>query len=101
MAEHRPEDPLHRYAAVREAEHPWVIGEHVRAIDSLEGRELLTPAENLDRWQRWHEQGRTVLGPDHRETLRPQSEIARWTGETGNPREALRLLQRLLSDQSA
>ena len=100
MAAHRLfGDPLHRYAAAREAEHLWVIGEHARALESLARRELLTPAENLDRSLRWHERVRAALGPDHPHTLTTRNNIAQWTGDSGDAREALRLSQELLPDR--
>ena len=40
-----------------------------------------------------------VLGPDHPDTLTTRNNIAAWTGEGGDPREALRLYRELLPDQ--
>ena len=39
-----------------------------------------------------------VLGRDHPNTLRTRSNIATWTGEVGDAREALRLFTELLPD---
>ena len=40
-----------------------------------------------------------VLGRDHPDTLTTRSNIAHWTGESGDAREALRLFAELLPDQ--
>ena len=40
-----------------------------------------------------------MLGRDHPLTLRTRHNIAHWTGETGDAREALRLFTDLLPDQ--
>jgi hypothetical protein len=44
------------------------------------------------------DQGR-VLGADHPDTLRTRNNIAGWTGQCGEAREALRLFEALLPDQ--
>jgi hypothetical protein len=41
-----------------------------------------------------------TLGSKHPDTLRTRAEIARWTGEAGNAREALRLHEELLPIQA-
>jgi hypothetical protein len=43
---------------------------------------------------------RLVIGADHPDTLATRANIAGWTGEYGDAREALRLSQALLSDQT-
>ena len=100
MATHSFRDPLHRYAIAREAEHLWAIGENARALESLEQRELPIPVENLNLWRRWYERVNAAFGPDHPHTLITRNNIASWTGETGDAREALRLFQALLPDQT-
>ena len=40
-----------------------------------------------------------VLGPDHPDTLINRNNIAMFTEQSGDPREALRLSQELLPDQ--
>jgi hypothetical protein len=40
-----------------------------------------------------------VLGPEHPGTLTTRLNIAYWTGQTGDVREALRLSKELLPDQ--
>jgi hypothetical protein len=40
-----------------------------------------------------------VLGRDHPDTLGTRSNIAYWTGQTGDADEALRLFRELLPDQ--
>ena len=48
---------------------------------------------------RWHTRVRTARGPDHPDTLFTRGNIASWTGEVGEPAEALRLFGELLPDQ--
>ena len=40
-----------------------------------------------------------VQGPDDPQTLRTREELARWTGEAGNPTAAVAALAALLHDQ--
>ena len=96
---HDPADPLHRYAAAREAEHLWALGEYGRVVESLAYRQSAIPAENLKRWQSWKARIESKLGPDHPDTFTTRHNIAFWTGETGDAREALRLSRALLPDQ--
>jgi hypothetical protein len=96
---HDPADPLHRYAAAREAEHLWALGEYGRVVESLAHRQSVIPAENLKRWQSWKARIESKLGPDHLETLRTRYNIAAWTGGAGDAREALRLFAELLPDR--
>ena len=88
---HDPADPLHRYAAAREAEHLWTLGEYGRVVESLAYRQSVIPAENLKRWQSWKARIESKLGPDHPDTLTTRNNIAFLTGEVGDAREALRL----------
>ena len=80
---HDPADPLHRYAAAREAEHLWTLGEYGRVVESLAHRQSVIPAENLKRWQSWKARIESKLGPDHPDTLTTRHNIAFWTGECG------------------
>jgi len=98
MARHDAADPLHRYAAAREAEHLWAIGQYERALQSLDQRSSPIPADNLRRWQSWLPRAQVKLGADHPDTLETRGIIARWTGATGDARKALRLYQELLPD---
>jgi flagellar biosynthesis regulator FlbT len=99
MAEHDPADPLHRYAAQMEPEHLWAIGEYPGVISSLAARKSVIPAENLRRWTSWEERFATQVGEALPETLTARNNIALWTGESGDAREALRLSRELLPDQ--
>ena len=74
---HDPADPLHRYAAAREAEHLWTLGEYGRMVESLAHRQSVIPAENLKRWQSWKARIESKLGPDHPDTLTTRHNIAR------------------------
>ena len=99
MEQHDMRSPLHRYAAAAEAEHFWAIGKHSEAITSLSSRASNIPAENLARWKNWFNRVDETLGRDHPDTLRTRSNIAAWTGEAGDSREALRLFQELFPDR--
>jgi hypothetical protein len=98
MARHTLQDPLHQYAAAREATHLWVSGAQDRVVKSLSQRPAVIPAENLARWRSWYDRIAATFGPDHPDTLTTRSTIALWTGQTGNQAEALRLSQELLPD---
>ena len=80
---HDPADPLHRYAAAREAEHLWTLGEYGRVVESLAHRQSVIPAENLKRWQSWKARIESKLGPDHPDTLTTRNNIAVCTGRWG------------------
>lgn len=94
---HDPSDPLHRYAASAEAEHLWAAGRAAQVVAMLSARESPIPAENLARWIAWQAPLQAELGPDHPDTLLIQHEIAAWTGQTGDVREALRLYRGVLA----
>ena len=84
MAKHDEESPLHRYAAIREPEHLWIIGEYESAINVLETRESRFPAENLKRWQAWTSRVTKTLGNDHSLTLRTRHNLAHWIERNRN-----------------
>jgi hypothetical protein len=98
MGGYDPAEPIHRYAAAAEAEHLWAVGQYELAMRSLERRASPIPVENLARWQRWSQRCQEVLGPEHLASLLARTNVAEWTGNTGHPSEALRLLHRLLPD---
>lgn len=98
MAEHDPANPLHRYAAQMEPEHLWAIGEYPGVTSSLAARGSMIPAENLQRWRSWEERFATQVGEAHPDTLTTRANIAFWTGQSGDAREALRLFRELLPD---
>jgi hypothetical protein len=99
MANHNPREPLHRYAAAREADHLWWNGAYEHVLASLEHRNSVIPAENLARWQSWSARMQAAFGSDHPDVLTTRSNIAGWTGETGDSQTALALFQALLPDQ--
>ena len=97
--DHDVHDSLRRYAFLGEADHWWALGEFDRALRCLSERESNSPSENRDRWRRWHARIVDQFGRDHPHSLATRSNIAYWTGETGDAREAsLRLFQALLPD---
>lgn len=100
MKDHDSSDSLHRYAASAEVHHLWAIGDYTQLLQSLTARSSAVPAENVDNWKNWHDRLTTSFGPDHPAVLTTRSNIARWTGEGGNPQEALRLYMALLLDQT-
>ena len=91
-------DPEQRYAFEREAEHLWALGETETALESLAARTSPVPRDNLRRWRPWLSRVEETFGPDHPDTLTTRDNIAVWTGECGDNREALRLFQALLPD---
>ena len=68
MEQHDRDDPLHRYAFLREADHLWALGDKERLLACLRNREAYSPRENLERWRQWFsrlEQGEVNgLNPD-------------------------------------
>src|SRR4030095_15253979 len=93
------DDPVQRYAFEREAEHLWLMDDTDKALESLSVRTSVIPRDNLRRWLPWVSRVEIRLGADHSATLLARSNIAFWTGECGDPQEALRLFQALLPDQ--
>src|SRR5260221_1113513 len=98
MQQHDRRSILHRYAAAAEAEHFWATGKYSEAIESPERRASVIPAENLARWKSWLKRVEQTFGLNDPNTLRIRSNIARWTGETGDALKALRLFRQLLRD---
>jgi len=92
-------DPEQRYSFEREAEHLWVLGETKLALERLSARLSPVPRDNLRRWRLWLPRVEDIFGPDNPETLAARGNIAYWTGQCGDAREALRLFQALLPDQ--
>jgi Tetratricopeptide repeat/Caspase domain len=91
-------DPGQRYAFEREAEHLWALGKTDKALESLSTRFSPLPRDNLRRWQLWLPRVQATFGPDHPDTLTARYNVAHWTGQYGDSREALRLFQALLPD---
>ncbi|MEU5240962.1 tetratricopeptide repeat protein [Streptomyces lydicus] len=92
-------EPLYDYAERAEAEHLWRCNAYQEIIQSLKARLSTVPRENLQRWQRWHQEFTQHLGSDHRDTLTTRQEVAFWTGEAGEPKKALKLYTDLLEDR--
>lgn len=90
--------PLQEYADRAEPDHLWHAGFHLEALGSLEAREAPLSADNLQRWQRWQDEARRTLGPDHPATLTARGNTAYWTGDVGNAARALELFTTLLPD---
>jgi tetratricopeptide (TPR) repeat protein len=95
---HPLRDAIGHYAALREPEHLWAIGERQGLLDSLEYRPSAVPAENLERWQNWSERLRHAMGQGEPDALRIHQNIAHWTGKSGDAREAARLYEELLPE---
>jgi tetratricopeptide (TPR) repeat protein len=89
-------DPVQRYAYEREADHLFQVGDIEGALKSLLARHAASPRDNLLRWMSWQEAIFNQLGPDHPGTLTTRNNIAAWTGDCGDAREALRLFSELL-----
>ncbi|MGH8234645.1 MAG: tetratricopeptide repeat protein [Rhodanobacteraceae bacterium] len=91
---------VERYAFEREADHFWELDEIQRALEALSHRKSQVPNENLRRWRPWRERVEALFGADHPYTLLTRHNIAAWTGECGDAREALRLFEALLPDRT-
>ena len=99
MDEHKHNDPVHRYAFLREAEHIGVSGDFEWVMTSLGSRESPIPRENLARHQSWSERFETKLDRDNSIGLHLRSDVAHWIGDSGDARLALELYKALLPDQ--
>jgi tetratricopeptide (TPR) repeat protein len=93
-------DPIQRYAFEREAEHLWALGDTDGTLRCLNERKAAAPRDNLRRLISWGPRIENHLGADHPVTLQTRGYIARYTGEYGEGREALRLYEALLPDQA-
>ena len=83
MAEHDRDDPLHRYAFLREADHLWALGDMERLLACLHSRDAYSPRENLERWRQWLPRLRERFDEDSPTILKLLVWIAFWTGERG------------------
>src|SRR6185437_1569409 len=95
-SEHNPARPLHRYAAAAEAEHLWAADRTEAALDALQKRAFGVPVENRNRWAAWAARLESTLGPENPATLKCYHELAHWTAQAGEFREALRMFSQLL-----
>lgn len=91
---------IQRYAFEREAEHLWMLGEIDRALASLTARTSPVPRDNLRRWRLWESRLKARFGPNDPSMLTIRSNIATWTGESGDARDALKLFEALLPDRN-
>ena len=98
MEKHDRDDPLHRYAFLREADHLWAIGDIDRVFACLRNREANIPRENLERWRPWLSRFRERFDENYPDVLFLRSWIADWTGEVGDAHGAMRLFTELLPD---
>jgi hypothetical protein len=94
---HDPDNPLHRYAELAEAEHLWAAGRLHEAVVAVLARQSHIPAANLARTTAWLSRLDEALGPDHPNFLTIRHEVAHWTGHTGNAAGALRQHQEVLA----
>ena len=100
VSDHDPDDPLHRYAFLREADHWWAIGDVDRTlavseqprVERSEGESRPLAAVASPRFR--NDSARMIRSPSL-----SRGSIAAWTGETGDAAAALRLFQDLLPDQ--
>ena len=91
-------DPVHRYAMLREADHLWAIGNVERTLASLRGRELPEARENLRRGLQWLRRFRERFGEDDALVLDLRGSVASSTSRSGDTKEALRLCAELLPE---
>ena len=93
-----PDDPLQRYAFLREADHNAEIGEPKLSLASLLDRKSPIPKENLERWRAWFSKYRGLLAGEDELALKVTGCIVNRTLEAGDLIGALRLGRELLSD---
>ena len=99
---HDPKDyrdnPLLAYGFDAGPRHRWEARQAESLVTDLAARTDPVPRVNLARWITWAELVQAVLGPDHPDTLGVRYNLARWTGETGDPAAARDLSAALLPD---
>ena len=86
MDKHDRDDPLHRYAFLREADHLWALGDTDRTLACLRNREANIPSENLERLRPWLSRLRSRFAEDHPTILDLRDSLACWTGQAGDAR---------------
>jgi tetratricopeptide (TPR) repeat protein len=91
-----PKDPLQRYAAAKEAEHLWALGELDEIMDSLVNRESNSPAMNIQRWRAWTGRLAEEIGADNPYTLLAKAKTAWWSGEAQDNRDVIAELRAAL-----
>jgi energy-coupling factor transporter ATP-binding protein EcfA2 len=94
--EHDPDDQLHRYAMVAEPDHIWSSGDVSGVVDSLIKRRLNRASDERERWQHWKTRLEERLGGAAETTVTARENLARWTGEAGEPKQARDLLREVL-----
>ena len=97
-SKHNRDDPLHRYAYIREADHWWSIGEVDQTVKCLAHRESNDPRENLERWREWLFTFQTRFSQADPIVLHSRARYRHWTGRAGNALKQLRLFSALLPD---
>jgi hypothetical protein len=93
-----PDDPLQRYAFLREANHHAEIGQPKNSLESLLDRQSSIPKENLERWRAWFSNYRSYLAGEDELALQVTAVIVKRTVETGDLIGAVRLGRELVSD---
>jgi hypothetical protein len=97
--QHDPSNELHRYAMEWEPDHLWKCGrvdEIEKIVESLEARPLAKAADERERWQRWATALGEKLDKQSTAVVTARENLARWTGEAGNPTRAQAELTKLL-----
>ena len=96
--QHDPSDELHRYAMEAEPDHLWSAGRYDEIVACLEARRLHRAIDERQRWQRWTDkiEEHPDLGSESKVAVDVRENLARWTGEAGDPKEAARILSNLL-----
>jgi hypothetical protein len=93
-----PDDPLQRYAFLREADHNAEIGQLVNGLESLLDRKSPIPKENLERSRAWFSKYRSLLAGEVELALQVTRFIVIRTAATGDLIGALQLGRENLSD---
>jgi Tetratricopeptide repeat len=93
------DDPITTYAFEAQADHWAAAGHPEMIVTTLSTREDVSPAVNLARFAEYEPLIRAELAADHPDTLMARSQIAYWTGQSGDAGAALELFVALLPDE--
>jgi hypothetical protein len=91
-------DPLLTYGFDAGPRHRFAADRLDQLVTDIEARGHPHPAVNLARWTTWSAPLHDRLGRNHRAVLTTRANIAAWTGEAGDPDQALQLFTDLLPD---
>jgi NACHT domain/Tetratricopeptide repeat len=92
------DDPVLAYAFDAGPRHHQQADDLMGLVADLVARVDPNPRVNLARWMTWAPTIQARLGADHPDTLTTRLNLARWTGNAGDPAKAREALAKLLPD---